>query len=151
MRCLYLTLAPFPPPPLQLLSKFPSTTIVLDTTGGAWPTPEIAVNFTVAKALNRTTSLAFQEGPRLAAGFLADWIVSQRLFVMYLPDSCVPFTSDNAVVKAVVAAAPWPRPVRVYGYNRCVLCAVLCVRVVCCAVMCVCVLYVCCVFVVKMG
>ena len=55
-------------------------------------------------------------GLRLAAGgYLADAIVGQRMFAMYLPLSCVPFTQDNAAMKAIVAAAPWPRPVRVFG------------------------------------
>ena len=61
-----------------LLAKFPSARVVLDTRG-MWPTPEAAVQFTVAKALNATSSLAFQEGRLLASGFLADLIVRGKM------------------------------------------------------------------------
>ena len=67
--------------------------------------------------LNVTSSLAFQEPALLAGGYLVDWIVSARLFTLYLNQSCVPGTDDHALLAGVVAAAPWPTPVRVYGYN----------------------------------
>ena len=96
---------------------YPGTKIVMDVRK-AFNTPEDGVSFCVKVGLNRTTSLAMQDGMRLyQQGSLADWIVNQRLFAMYLPNGCVPFTSDNALLKDVVNASPWSRPVRVYGYN----------------------------------
>ena len=32
-------------------------------------------------------------------------------------ESCVPFTTDNQLMHSIVDSSPWPRPVRVFGYN----------------------------------
>ena len=90
--------------------------IVLDTRG-RWSSQEEAVNYTVIHALNKTTSMAFQQSSDVQHGYLVDWIVSQRLFAHYLSDACIPFTENNRILKNLVANAPWQKPIRVYGYN----------------------------------
>ena len=69
---------------------FPSTKVVFDTTTMGWTTPEDAVKYCATPGLlNQTTSLAMQDGLRLAAGgFLADFIVSKKMFAMYLAGWC---------------------------------------------------------------
>jgi len=100
----------------SLLAMFPSTKVVLDTRS-LWSTAEAAVQYAQQHALSQTSALAMQDGNLIASGLLVDWIMSERLFTMYLPQSCVPLTADHGIMKAVVAASTWPRPVRVYGYN----------------------------------
>lgn len=48
---------------------------------------------------------------------LADYIVSARLMNIWLTNGCIPGTDENALLERMVAAAPWPRPVPVFGYN----------------------------------
>lgn len=80
------------------------------------------LQFVAAWGLNQTSSLAFQAGHRfLDKGYLADWLVQQRVFSQYLNDSCLPLTKNNEILKRIVAqaaaAGAWSKPVRVYGYN----------------------------------
>ena len=95
---------------------YPLTRIVLDTQY-LWLTAEDAVGYVATNHLNATTSLAMQSGILLQSGFLADWIVGQRIFAQYMTNGCIPDTSNNALLKSIVATAPWSQPVRVYGYN----------------------------------
>jgi len=99
-----------------LLAAFPGTAVVFNAVG-VWATPEAAVSYAAGTVLNATTSLAFQDPALLAGGALVDWLVSRSIFVTYLNNSCIPNTTDHAIVAGLVAAAPWPTPVRVYGYN----------------------------------
>eukprot|EP01116_Phalansterium_solitarium_P019838 TRINITY_DN5688_c0_g1_i1.p1 TRINITY_DN5688_c0_g1~~TRINITY_DN5688_c0_g1_i1.p1 ORF type:complete len:564 (+),score=183.55 TRINITY_DN5688_c0_g1_i1:211-1902(+) len=101
----------------QLYGLLPKTKLALDTRG-MWGSAEEAVKYAAAAGLNRTSTLAMQDGkPLLTGGFLADWIVGRRLFAMYLQQGCIPFTADNALLNSIISQAPWPKPIRVYGYN----------------------------------
>ena len=48
---------------------------------------------------------------------LADFVVSALLFNFWMTSACVPGTDENALLEQMVAGAPWPRPIAVYGYN----------------------------------
>eukprot|EP00048_Salpingoeca_helianthica_P016702 m.233717 g.233717 ORF g.233717 m.233717 type:complete len:552 (-) comp19281_c0_seq1:156-1811(-) len=96
--------------------QYPSTRIGFNASR-RWTSPEQAVNESATIGLSRTSSLAFQDGKLVATGLLVDWIVKERIFTQYLNRSCIPATRDHALLQALLAAAPWPRPVRVYGYN----------------------------------
>ena len=82
-----------------------------------WRTSEQAVLEAASIGLNRTTALAFQDGSLVAKGWLVDHLVKERIFTQYLNRSCIPGTEDHGILLGLLAAAPWPRPVRVYGYN----------------------------------
>ena len=97
---------------------YPSCPILLNCSSVfATFTAESAVEWVRQRYLNQTLSLAMQKNSDLEQGYLVDFIVARRLFVQYLPDGCLPETEDNKILKELVAAAPWKRPVRVYGYN----------------------------------
>lgn len=104
--------------PLSLAQQplYPGARVGFDTVG-RWGTPEASVQEAAALVLNQTTSLAFQDPQLLISGWLADWMVAQRLFVNYLNESCVAGTADHDILAGIVSTAPWPTPVRVYGYN----------------------------------
>eukprot|EP00656_Telonema_subtile_P031086 TRINITY_DN3406_c0_g1_i1.p1 TRINITY_DN3406_c0_g1~~TRINITY_DN3406_c0_g1_i1.p1 ORF type:complete len:444 (+),score=82.85 TRINITY_DN3406_c0_g1_i1:513-1844(+) len=49
---------------------------------------------------------------------LADFIVKERLFNMFLANGCIPLTKENALMQKIVQNNPWPRPISVFGYNN---------------------------------
>jgi len=100
----------------SLYAQFPTTKIKFDARE-AWSTVEEAVQYAASIGLNQTSGLAIQNDTRLSHGQLADWIVSRRLFTTHLIQSCIPLTPDHELLKSIVEQAPWPHPVRVYGYN----------------------------------
>ena len=99
-----------------LHARFPLTRIVLDTQN-MWADEREATQYVATHHLNQTTSLAMQSGILLQSGFLADYIVGERLFAQYMKYGCIPATEEHDLLKSIVDASPWPRPVRVYGYN----------------------------------
>jgi hypothetical protein len=52
--------------------------------------------------------------PNLA---LADFIVKEKLFNMFLYWGCIALTPDHAVMNKIATQNPWPRPISVYGYD----------------------------------
>lgn len=99
-----------------IYKQVPHVAIVLDARS-LWSTPLESLSYIKANALSKTSGLAFQDGNYLSSGMLVDWLVQQRIFVMYIQDACIPFTQPNVLLHKIVAASPWQRPVRVYGYN----------------------------------
>lgn len=48
---------------------------------------------------------------------LADFVVKDKLFEMYLPNACVPGSDQHSFMQQLVQDNPWPRPIDVYGYD----------------------------------
>lgn len=46
-----------------------------------------------------------------------DLVVKFKMFSMYLPNECIPYTEDSTVMERVVNENSWPKPIRVYGYD----------------------------------
>jgi hypothetical protein len=97
-----------------LFKQFPNTTIVYNAT--FWENNIQATDIAM-KYVNSTSSLAIQGSKDIQIGYLVDWIVNQKLFTIYLKDMCVPFTTDNKLLKEIVSKSNWPIPIRAYGYN----------------------------------
>jgi hypothetical protein len=98
------------------MNEYPNATVQFNA-AGAWPNQEESLQFVAQLALNQTTSVAFQRPTDLVQGLLVDFIVGSRLFVQYLTDGCVVGTTEHMILKDIVDNSPWPRPIRVYGYN----------------------------------
>eukprot|EP00729_Bicosta_minor_P015119 gene15119-33364_t len=49
---------------------------------------------------------------------LVDFIVKERLFNFYLNLGCVPGTKDHVLEAMMAKEGPWPKPIRVYGYDN---------------------------------
>jgi hypothetical protein len=47
---------------------------------------------------------------------LVDLVYSEKLFVVYLVNGCIPPTPENALLGEIAAVNPWPSPIGVYGY-----------------------------------
>jgi hypothetical protein len=47
-----------------------------------------------------------------------DLVVKFKMFSMYLPNECIPYTPDSVVMERVVNENSWPKPIRVYGYDE---------------------------------
>ncbi|CUG87333.1 Hypothetical protein, putative [Bodo saltans] len=97
-------------------NEFPNATVQFNA-AGAWPNQAESLQFVSQLALNQTTSVAFQRPTDLVQGQLVDFIVGGRLFVQYLTEGCIPGTTEHMLLKDIVDSSPWPRPIRVYGYN----------------------------------
>ena len=48
---------------------------------------------------------------------LVDYVVSRRLFALWLNNGCLPLTAEHKLFRRIVADAPWPKPIAVYGYD----------------------------------
>eukprot|EP00466_Bigelowiella_natans_P021206 jgi/Bigna1/91286/estExt_fgenesh1_pg.C_950041 len=48
---------------------------------------------------------------------LVDYIVKERLFNFFLSQGCIPGTKEHALMEKIANDNPWPRPIRVYGYD----------------------------------
>ena len=48
---------------------------------------------------------------------LVDYAVSRRLFALWLNNGCLPLTAEHKLFRRIVADAPWPKPIAVYGYD----------------------------------
>ena len=48
---------------------------------------------------------------------LVDYIVKEKLFNFFLSNGCLPFTKDYSLMEHIATTNPWPRPLRVYGYD----------------------------------
>lgn len=46
-----------------------------------------------------------------------DYIVKMKLFTSYLWNQCIPFTHDFGVNARITTTNPWPKPLRIYGYD----------------------------------
>ena len=46
-----------------------------------------------------------------------DFAVSRRLFTFFLPNGCIPFTSEHRVNYEIVTSNSWEPPYPVYGYD----------------------------------
>lgn len=49
---------------------------------------------------------------------LVDFVFSQKLFVTFLVNGCTKGHPERDVLSGIVNAAPWPKPLGVYGYNN---------------------------------
>ena len=49
---------------------------------------------------------------------LTDYIVFAKLFDMYLPDACLPLTRQHVLFKEIAAQNPWPKPLKIMGYDN---------------------------------
>ncbi len=49
--------------------------------------------------------------------FLVDYVVKERLFALFMNNNCVPGTEEHALMEKITQNNPWPRPIRVYGYD----------------------------------
>jgi hypothetical protein len=97
-------------------ADFKNSFVVLNTTG-MWKDIYEATNFTLINAISKTSGMAFAQIHSIHTGALVDLIVGAKYFAHYLPNACIPFTPGNALLEKIVAAAPWPRPIGVIGYN----------------------------------
>ena len=80
--------------------------------------------------INETTTLAFMnpgwETTKVISPILngspdiglADYIVKEKLFNMYLKKGCIPFTDDFRLLERITQNNPWKRPIPVLGYNN---------------------------------
>ena len=98
------------------LQKRYNTTVKINTLGWS-PLDALGAVRKTLQVINETSTLAVQEPAFLASGQLVDWIVSQKLFTVYMKDQCIPLTDSHSLLKEVIDLAPWPRPIKVYGYN----------------------------------
>ena len=48
---------------------------------------------------------------------LIEFIVKERLFNFFLVNGCIPATSEYKLETRISEENPWPRPVKVYGYD----------------------------------
>eukprot|EP01065_Artemidia_motanka_P037091 TRINITY_DN4530_c0_g1_i1.p1 TRINITY_DN4530_c0_g1~~TRINITY_DN4530_c0_g1_i1.p1 ORF type:complete len:530 (+),score=178.08 TRINITY_DN4530_c0_g1_i1:60-1649(+) len=67
--------------------------------------------------VQKTLTMAWHPGDRVYSGRLVDFIYKAQLFTLSLKNGCIPFHSEHALLKKIVASAPWHRPTTVYGYN----------------------------------
>jgi len=126
--------------PIDIESQqVPSTATVLAfdaVTIFAGYTPAQAVLYVYERYVNLTTALSWDDpGYELQSGKAIlhpnitraplieqmDYIVKTRVFSLYLPEGCVPFTEQHRVLKTVVENNPWPKPLAVLGYDRTVV------------------------------
>ncbi len=93
-------------------------------------TPYLATRYVYEHYVNETTGLAMlnpgysRDGRRVwnpelngsMASSLIDFVFSEKLFVMFLVNGCIPNTEQGALLNEIVSANPWPKPIGVYGY-----------------------------------
>eukprot|EP00698_Gefionella_okellyi_P019584 TRINITY_DN601_c0_g1_i1.p1 TRINITY_DN601_c0_g1~~TRINITY_DN601_c0_g1_i1.p1 ORF type:complete len:554 (-),score=125.16 TRINITY_DN601_c0_g1_i1:145-1785(-) len=98
-------------------SQSQHVTVAFNSTG-YWKSAAQATAYAAQPStLSHTSSLAIQNPVLLAEGKLIDFIIARRLFTQYLTEGCVPLTADHELLRNIVDASPWSRPIRVYGYN----------------------------------
>jgi hypothetical protein len=47
---------------------------------------------------------------------LVDFVFSEKLFVTYLVNGCIPSTEEHALFNEITSVNPWPKPIGVFGY-----------------------------------
>ena len=78
-----------------------------DTTGLAKMNP----GFASGKAMNPPLTGTANVG-------LADYIVKEKMFNMFMWNNCIPTTKEHALFNQIAKENPWPRPVGVMGYDN---------------------------------
>lgn len=93
-------------------------------------TPYLATKYVYENHVNGTTGLAMLNpgydtrakrvwNPGLAGDMnpvMIDFVFSEKLFVMFLVNSCVNFTWEHDLLNEIVSNNPWSKPIGVYGY-----------------------------------
>lgn len=98
------------------VKSFPGATVVMNLIK-RWGN-EVEAHAELSQHVSKTTALAFQQSQYLANGKLVDFIVSRRLFSIYLSEMCVPFTRTHNLLKKLVEHSNWTAPIKVFGYNH---------------------------------
>jgi hypothetical protein len=49
---------------------------------------------------------------------LADYIVKEKIFNMFIWNNCVPLTEDHTLFTKIAKENPWPKPIGVMGYDN---------------------------------
>ena len=49
---------------------------------------------------------------------LVDYLVYAKMFNLYLTQGCLPFSKEHKLFKQIVKDSPWPKPVKVMGYDN---------------------------------
>jgi len=120
--------------PLDVDLAVPCDHVAFDATVefAARNTAELATTYVADHYLDQTTGLAMlnpgyeinaadPSKPALTRDMpatLVDFVFSEKLFVVFLVNGCVPSSPEHEVLSDLVNASPWPKPVGVYGYNN---------------------------------
>lgn len=119
--------------PLDVGLNVPCEEVVFDATVefAGRNTPYLATKFVFDNYVEHTTGLAMLNpgydphasdlaNPEMTGDMrpaMVDFVFSQKLFVVFLVNGCVPPTPERALLHEIVNESGWPTPLGVYGYN----------------------------------